>query len=88
MRRAAIAHVDASADITTVTTFLKGVVLTGGSDAAVLTVKAGGSGGTTVLVLKAAANTTVSANLHNAQCTGGVHATITGTAPAATFIYE
>jgi hypothetical protein len=84
-----IKQVAATGDITTVSTYLKAVSLTGGSDAATLTVKAGGSGGTTILVLKAAtATSVVFADLHDADCSGGVHATLAGTAPSATFVYE
>lgn len=84
-----IKQLTATADVTTVTTYLRTVVLTGGSDAATLTVKAGGSGGTTILVVKAAASTTAPpVELHDTFCAGGVHATLTGTAPSATFVYE
>lgn len=84
-----IKEVTATGDVTTSQTYLKAVSLTGGTDAATLTVKRGGSGGTTVLVVKAAANTTASVpNLHEADCAGGVHATLAGTSPSATFVYE
>ena len=84
-----IKQVAATADITTVSTYLKAVSLTGGSDAATLTVKAGGSSGTTILVLKAAtATSVVFSDLHLTDCAGGVHATLAGTAPSATFVYE
>jgi hypothetical protein len=83
-----IQQVTATGDVTTTTTYLQCVVLTGGSDAATLTVRAGGSSGTTVLTVKAAAATTVPVpELEGAMCSGGVHATLTGTAPAATFVY-
>lgn len=51
----------ATGDIDTagVVVAFKGVSLTGGSDAATATLKEGGSGGTTRLVIKAAANVTV-----------------------------
>lgn len=78
----------ATADVTTVSTHLRGVSLTGGSDAATLTVKAGGSSGTVIAVLKAAAATTTPQwDFHDALCVDGIHATFTGTAPSATFIY-
>lgn len=84
-----IKQVAATGDITSGGTYLKAVSLTGGSDAAVLTVKAGGSGGTTILVLKAAAATTVvHGDLHRLFCADGVHATLSGTAPSASFVYE
>lgn len=88
MRTSTIKQVSATGDVTTVSTHVRAVSLTGGSDAATLTVKAGGSGGTTVLTLKAAANSTVEANLYDALCSGGVHATLAGTGPVATFVYS
>lgn len=87
MKPSQITQVSATGDVTTSDTYLRGVSLTGGSDAAVLTVKAGGSGGTTILVVKAAAGVTVPLNMHEAFCDGGVHATLTGTAPSATLVY-
>jgi len=83
-----VKQVAATADITTVSTYLKAVSLTGGSDAATLTVKAGGSSGTVIAVLKAATATTApQLDFGDVLCTNGVHATLTGTAPSATFIY-
>ncbi len=82
-----IKAVSATGDITTRDTYLQAVVLTGGSDAATLTVKAGGSSGTTVLVVKAAAAATAAVDLHEAFCGDGVHATLTGTSPSATFVF-
>lgn len=87
MRASAIKEVTATADVTTVDTYLRGASLTGGSDAATLTVRAGGSGGTVVLVVKAAANSTVAVPLYDAFCGGGVHATLAGTGPSSTFVY-
>lgn len=88
MKASAIKQVGATGDVTTVDTFLRGASLTAGSDAATLTVKAGGSGGTTVLTVKAAASTTVEVPLFDASCGGGVHATLAGTGPVATFVYS
>lgn len=82
-----ITQVSATGDVTTQDAYLRAVSLTGGSDAATLTVRAGGSGGTTVLVVKAAANTTAAVNLHEAFCADGVHATLSGSGPSATFVY-
>jgi hypothetical protein len=82
-----VKQVSATGDVTTVTTVLRQVVLTGGSDAATATVKAGGSGGTTVLTVKAAANTTAAVHCDGATCAGGVHVTLAGTGPVATFVY-
>lgn len=84
-----IVQVAATADITTRDAYLSSVTLSGGSDAAVLTVKAGGSGGTTILVVKAAIATTVAVpDLHDSFCGDGIHATLTGTAPSATFTFS
>jgi copper(I)-binding protein len=89
MRTSQIKQLAATADVTTADAYLKAVSLTGGSDAATLTVKAGGSSGTTILVVKVAASTTVAVpDLHDAYCADGIHATFTGTAPSATFVYE
>lgn len=87
MRTSQIKQVAATGDVTTSVTFLRAVVLTAGSDAATATVKAGGSGGTTVLTVKAAATTTETVPLSDAQCSGGVHVTLAGTGPVATFVY-
>lgn len=87
MKGTKLTQVSATGDVTTVGTYVRSVVLTGGSDAATCTVKAGGSSGTTVLTVKAAANTTVEVALHDGFCAGGVHATLAGTGPVATFAY-
>ncbi|PXY21127.1 hypothetical protein [Prauserella muralis] len=87
MRSSQILEVTATGDVTTRDSYLRTVVLTGGSAASTLTVKAGGSGGTTVLTLKAAIDTTVSAELADAFCGGGIHATLAGTGAVASFVY-
>jgi hypothetical protein len=88
MRDAQIKQVAATADIVTASAHLFSAVLTGGSDAAVATVKAGGSGGTTILVLKAAAGVTAAAPFNAAvYCAGGIHVTLTGTAPSFAAVY-
>lgn len=85
----AIKALASTADVVTVSAELHAVVLTGGSDAATLVVKAGGSGGTTILSVKAAASTTVAVpGLGGVLCSGGIHATLTGTSPSATFVYS
>lgn len=62
------------------------VVLTAGSDAATLTLKQGGSGGAVIMVLKAAADTSVAVPIPaGLTYYGQLHATFTGTGPAATF---
>ncbi|HEV2778825.1 MAG TPA: hypothetical protein VGX25_05435 [Actinophytocola sp.] len=88
MNTSQIKEVSADGDVTTADAHLRLVSLTAGSDAATLVVKAGGSSGTTVLTLKAAANTSVVAPcLTDAFCANGVHADLTGTGPVATFVY-
>lgn len=90
MNTSQIKQVTATGDVTTDDAHVRAVVLTNGSDAATLTVKAGGSGGTTVLTLKvgsATAAESVSVNLHDAFCANGIHATLAGTSPTATFVY-
>lgn len=88
MNTSQIKQVSATGDVTTNDAYLRAVTLTAGSDAATLTVKAGGSGGTTVLTLKAAANTSVAApGLTDAFCSDGIHATLAGTGPVASFVY-
>lgn len=81
-------QLSATGDVTTLDANLHTVVLTAGSDAATLVVKRGGSGGTTVLTLKAAASTSVPCDMRAAACNDGIHATLTGTGPVATFTYE
>ena len=88
MNAANIKNLAATGDVVTSTVNLFSVTLTGGSDAATVTVKAGGSSGTTILVVKAAANTTVPVPFNaGVPCSGGIHATLTGTAPNAAFVY-
>lgn len=79
-------RVTATGDVTTSDTFLRAVVLTGGSDAATVVVRAGGSGGDVVVTVKAAANATVDVALYDVLCGDGVHATVTGTGPEAVFL--
>lgn len=64
------------------------ITLTAGSDAASVTVKSGGSSGTTVLTLKAAADTTV-VFAPAAPFTVGTsgYLTFTGTSPVASVMY-
>ena len=88
MNTSQIKRATATGDITTDDAHLRAVVLTAGADAATATVRAGGSSGTVVLVLKAAINTTASAtDLHDAFCAGGIHLTVGGTTPDVTFVY-
>lgn len=91
MKTSRIEEVTATGDVTTRDSYLRGVVLSGGTAATTLTVKAGGSGGTTVLTVKAAVDTTVAVDdLHDAYCADGIHATVdqgAGSGAAATFVY-
>lgn len=82
-------ELSATGDVTTTdSSILWSVALTGGSDAASVIVK-DGSGGTTRLTLKAAANTTVSHQfVKGVLFTSGIHATFTGTGPVADFEYS
>jgi len=72
------------------TVHLHSVVLAAGSDAATLIVKDGGSGGTTVLTLKAATATTTAweAGDSDGAQLNTAHATFTGTGPVADFEYR
>lgn len=83
-----ISHVTATDDITTRDSYLRAVVLTGGIDAAAVTVRAGGSGGTIVLVVGAGAGETAAPDLHDAFCGGGIHVTVdSGTTPDVTVVH-
>jgi len=80
----------ASGAVTTFPTRVLGMGLSGGSDAATLILKDGGSSGTVkTLTLKAAAGTTVYWNFPNGiTFSTDVYAAITGTSPSAMVIYE
>lgn len=89
MRTSTITQASATGDVTTVTSYLRAAVLTAGSDQATLTVRAGGSTGTVVLTVKAAANATAEvAALADAQCGDGIHVTLSGTGPVASLVYS
>lgn len=60
------------------------VVFTAGSDAATLTLRKGGSGGSIFAVVKAAANVTAVASGLYWNYDGQLHATLAGTGPVAT----
>lgn len=65
------------------------VSLTAGSDAATVTLKSGGSGGTTLLTLKAAANSSVAVEYGcGVAFPVGCYLTFTGTAPVASVAYS
>lgn len=81
----------ATGDVTTDSRTVKSVVLTAGSDAASVVVKAGGASGTTQLTLKAAANTTAVWSTGAGEGVGyadGIHVTLTGTGPVVNVEYE
>lgn len=68
---------------------LYSVLLTAGGDLATVTLKDGGSSGTTILVLKAAANTSAShAFSDDGVICYDLYATITGTSPSITVEYD
>lgn len=85
MRTSKAVRVTATGDVTTSTSYLRAVVLTAGSDAATLAIRAGGGSGTLLQTVKAAASTSVPVPLYDALFAAGVHATLTGTGPEATF---
>lgn len=84
-----IKAVAATGDITTTLSYLRSVVLAANSDAASVVVRAGGSGGTIILTLRAATGTTAATpDLGRVMCAAGIHVTVTGTAPAVSVVYE
>lgn len=61
------------------------VLLTAGSDAATLTLRQGGSGGSIIMVVKAPTGESVPVPIPGgANYTGQLHATLAGTGPVAT----
>lgn len=87
MQPSQIKAITATAAITTATSYLRGVTLTGAADAAVAVVRAGGASGTVILTVKAAIATTSHVDVASAICAEGIHVTITGTTPACTVVY-
>ncbi len=87
MKSSNIKSVAATGDIVTVSSVLREVVLSANSDAASAVVRAGGSGGTVILTLRALTGTTAFAHLSDVLCSGGIHVTITGTSPACAVTY-
>lgn len=89
MSAAAAKQVAATGDIVTRDAILNSVVVTAGADAASAVIRAGGSGGTVILTVKAATGLTASTGfLGRVQCPSGIHVTATGTSPAITVVYE
>lgn len=85
---AAIKYTNASALIRTGSGMLISALLTGGSDAATLTIYDNTeASGTVLAVLKAAANTSVSWTPGPAVCKTGLYAALAGTGPVATLVY-
>lgn len=88
MKAANIVERTTDGDITTADSYLRSVVLTAGSDAATVLVKRGGSSGTTVLTLKAAASTSVATgDIGDAYCADGIYVDLTGTGPTVSVVY-
>lgn len=81
-------HVTATGNALASACRLLSVVLTAGADAATVTIK-DGSGGGTVVVVKAAANTTASYRfVEGARLISACHATLAGTSPVVTVEVE
>ena len=87
MRTSKIAERTTTGDVTTDDAWLRGVILTGGSDAATAVIRQGGSSGTVVLSIKAATATTQPVVVTDADCSNGIHVTLTGTAPTCTVVW-
>lgn len=89
MTAKALTQVNSTGDVTTaVPAILYSVVLTAGADAASVVVK-DGSSGSTLLTLKAAANTSATWQAVRGVHVGtAIHATFTGTSPVASFEYD
>jgi hypothetical protein len=74
--------------ITAVDAYLRGVVLNSGINAATVTVRAGGAGGTIILELGAKTEPTTVCPIDNALCVGGIHVALTGGGtPNVTVVY-
>jgi hypothetical protein len=83
-----IKRLTATGDVTTADAYLRAVYLLGGGEESTLTVRAGGSGGTVVLTIVAEAGAVVYlADLHDAACAGGIHATLAGAGAEASIVY-
>jgi hypothetical protein len=79
-------YINSTGLVYTGSTLFYGAVLTGGSDAATLTLRdwTSTTGGANIMVIKAAANTTVPVILDKPiHVRTGVYATLTGTSPSA-----
>lgn len=88
MNSSNIVQATGTGDITTASGYLRSVVLTAAAATSTVVVRAGGSGGTIVLTLSAVANTSApSGDLHDAQCVGGIHVTLTGSGALATVVH-
>lgn len=82
-------QVAATGDITTKDALLRNVIVTAAADAASVVIRAGGASGTVILTVKAAIGlTAATGELGRLSCPSGIHATVTGTAPAITVVYE
>ena len=92
-------HIQATATISELAQALCGVVLTGGADAATVTVREGGATGNILCVVAAAAGETKAVNFYwpiaanavtaaSGASVGGLHATVTGTTPDVNVIWK
>lgn len=82
----AIAHYTASGDIPAISS-IEGVVLTAAAATATATIKAGGSSGTTLLELSAAANSSVVCPFAFV-CGTSAYITLSGTGAKASVVYR
>ncbi|UVS81841.1 hypothetical protein [Actinokineospora sp. UTMC 2448] len=83
-----IKELTATGNVTTRDAYLALVVLTAGADAASAVLRAGGSGGTVELSVKATAGATTVVPVPSAFFGGGIHATLTGTSPTLSVCWE
>lgn len=89
MRAANILRRTTTGDVTTASAYLKAVTLTPAAAASTVTVRAGGSSGTVILTLSAAANgaSAVTPAL-NVLCADGIHVTLAGASAECSVVYE
>lgn len=87
MKPSTISYHTATGDVTGTTAFVRSFVLTASNAVATAELRAGSSNGDLLASLCTGSNSTVSADLYEAQFVGGVHVTITGTGAAVTVVY-
>ncbi len=83
-------QVSATGDVTTRDAYLHSVVLTpDGTNAASLVVRSGGGSGPIVLSLRCLGTHSVATgDLNFVDCSGGIHATLTGTGAVAALVFS